>query len=93
MKSKPQKLEKGTFDDQLRYLLKKYSGLELRKAITTLCEEEVREARIDELDSFVGVHTGDTNPKGGSWCRDVNGEQFRACVRCLANERIKELKK
>lgn len=46
MKSKPQKLEKGTFDDQLRYLLKKYSGLELRKAITTLCEEEVRRARI-----------------------------------------------
>lgn len=87
-------------DEDVMYKIAGWLGSEIYlpaatgiKAITTLCEEEVREARIDELDSFVGVHTGDTNPKGGSWCRDVNGEQFRACVRCLANERIKELKK
>ena len=57
-------LENGTFDDQLRYLLKKYSGLELRKAITKLhqseltklnerlnkeCEKKVKEAQLEEL--------------------------------------------
>lgn len=53
MKSKPtkfeDKLEKGTFDDKLRYLLKKHNGLELRKAISTLCEEEVKRARLEEI--------------------------------------------
>lgn len=51
-----------------------------------------REARISELERFAGEHYGDTNPKGGGWCRDVNGKQFKPCVRCSANERIAELK-
>lgn len=51
-----------------------------------------REARISELERFAGEHYGDTNPKGGTWCRDVNGKQFKPCVRCSANERIAELK-
>jgi len=73
MKSKPQKLEKGTFDDQLRYLLKKYSGLELRKAITTLCEEEVRRARLDELSKF------EYNWGGGRDTGDIHRALVKRC--------------
>jgi len=61
--------------------------------LEALIVEQNRLARIDELVSFAGQHLGDPNPKGGHWCRDINGVQFKACVRCRATDRIAALNK